>query len=73
LKDRKKRQTIISESVKMAIDIAAVQKFKGTLSEKADVVTKESENYEHSLKRWSAAAEKPAVSEIILRPSRFVC
>lgn len=46
----------------MAVDIAAVQKFRGTLSDKADVVTRDSENYEASNKRWSAAAEKPAVS-----------
>lgn len=46
----------------MAIDIATVQKFKGTLSAKADVVTRESENYGACHKRWSAAAEKPAVS-----------
>lgn len=46
----------------MAIDIATVQKFSGTLSEKADVVTRDSVNYEASIKRWSAAAEKPAVS-----------
>ncbi|KAH6721914.1 hypothetical protein BKA61DRAFT_538650 [Leptodontidium sp. MPI-SDFR-AT-0119] len=44
----------------MAIDIATVQKFSGTLSEKADVVTRDSVNYEASIKRWSAAAEKPA-------------
>ncbi len=45
----------------MTVDIAAVQKLKGTLSPLADVVTRESENYEASIKRWSASAEKPAV------------
>ncbi|KAH7357066.1 hypothetical protein BKA65DRAFT_392334 [Rhexocercosporidium sp. MPI-PUGE-AT-0058] len=44
----------------MSIDLVAVQKFKETLSEKADVVTRDSEQYEASIKRWSASAEKPA-------------
>ncbi|KAL2073592.1 hypothetical protein VTL71DRAFT_10918 [Oculimacula yallundae] len=44
----------------MAIDLVAVHNFKGTLSDNADVVTRESDNYEASIKRWSAAAEKPA-------------
>ncbi|EKD12739.1 putative FAD linked oxidase domain protein [Drepanopeziza brunnea f. sp. 'multigermtubi' MB_m1] len=44
----------------MAIDFAAVEEFRGTLSAGADIVTRESPGYEASIKRWSAAAEKPA-------------
>ncbi|PBP21637.1 putative FAD linked oxidase domain protein [Diplocarpon rosae] len=42
------------------IDTSAVHRFRETLSASADIVTRESERYEASLKRWSAAAEKPA-------------
>ncbi|PBP20327.1 putative FAD linked oxidase domain protein [Diplocarpon rosae] len=42
------------------VDVTAVHNFRATLSASADIVTRESEKYEASLKRWSAAAEKPA-------------
>ena len=46
----------------MAIDKQEVEKLKANLSSSSEVLTPDSEGYEESIKRWSSAAEKPAVS-----------
>ena len=40
---------------------SALEQLKMSLSATAEVVTPNSENYAESIKRWSSAAEKPAV------------
>ena len=49
------------------IAATAIEQLKASLSS-AEIVTPESENYAESIKRWSTAAEEPAVSfHLILR------
>jgi hypothetical protein len=45
----------------MAIDKQEIEKLKASLSPSSEVLTPDSEGYAESLKRWSSAAEKPAV------------
>lgn len=50
----------------MAISAEAIDTLKSQLSASAEIVTPESEKYADSLKRWSTAAEKPAVNILTL-------
>jgi hypothetical protein len=45
----------------MAIDKQEVEKLKASLSPSSEVLTPDAEAYAESIKRWSTAAEKPAV------------
>jgi hypothetical protein len=45
----------------MTIDKKEVEKLKASLSSSSEVLTPDSEGYAESIKRWSSAAEKPAV------------
>ena len=49
----------------MAIDKQEVEKLKANLSPSSEVLTPDSEGYAESIKRWSSAAEKPAVSLLV--------
>jgi hypothetical protein len=46
----------------MTIDEQEVEKLRASLSSSSEVLTPSSEAYSESLKRWSTAAEKPAVN-----------
>jgi hypothetical protein len=48
------------------IAAAAIEQLKASLSSSAEIVTSESENYAESIKRWSTAAEEPAVSFLLI-------
>lgn len=48
----------------MAIDKQEVEKFKASLSLSSEVLIPSSEGYAESIKRWSSAAEKPAVGTL---------
>ncbi len=43
------------------LSATAVEQLRADLSPSSVVVTKDSETYEESIKRWAASAEKPAV------------
>ena len=45
----------------MTVDKEEVEKLKASLSTSSEVLTPDSEGYAESIKRWSSAAEKPAV------------
>lgn len=50
------------------IAATAIEQLRASLSSSAEIVTPGSENYAESIKRWSTAAEEPAVSfHLILR------
>jgi homoserine dehydrogenase len=53
---------ITLKPVDMAASKEMIDKLKATLSHGAIVVTPDSDNYDESFKRWSAAAEKKPVS-----------
>jgi hypothetical protein len=46
----------------MAVDNQEVEKLKANLSTSSEVLTPDSDSYAESIKRWSSAAEKPAVN-----------
>jgi hypothetical protein len=46
----------------MTVGKAEVEKLKASLSTSSEVLTPDSEGYAESIKRWSSAAEKPAVN-----------
>jgi hypothetical protein len=48
------------------IAATAIEQLKASLSSSAEIVTPESENYAESIKRWSTAAEEPAVSLLLI-------
>jgi homoserine dehydrogenase len=50
------------QTVELAASKEMIDKLKATLSHGAIVVTPDSDNYDESFKRWSAAAEKNPVS-----------
>lgn len=56
------------EDTIMAISKSAIDTLKAKLSAASEIVTPDSEKYADSIKRWSTAAEKPAVN--LFEPSR---
>jgi hypothetical protein len=48
----------------MTVDKQEVEKLKASLSTSSEVLTPDSEGYAESIKRWSSAAEKPAVTSL---------
>jgi len=55
----------------MAIDKQEVERLKARLSPSSEVLTLDSEGYAESIKRWSSAAEKPAVSFLVSLKRKF--
>jgi hypothetical protein len=55
----------------MAIDKKEVERLKASLSSSSEVLTPDSEGYAESIKRWSSAAEKPAVRTLTLCKRTF--